>query len=258
MKMKIMISGKGGSGKSTVTSLLAKNLVDRGYKVLVIDADESNYGLNSFLGIENKVELIDQLGGYDDVFDRIMKAYTAGSMDFNLVEASWGISDIPKECISQKGEIRLLQVGKVKHFGQGCACPMGCVSRDFLNKLTLAPNEIVIIDTEAGVEHLARGNEKDVDLVLAVLDPSLESLRLSNKITDMANEAGKPTYFVLNKVNTASKERMISALGPDRIVGVISFDDAISQRGLDGEELSMMPLGIRDLTDFLERHSRSS
>ncbi len=249
---KIMISGKGGCGKSTVASMLAKNLVNDGYKVLVIDTDESNFGLNAMLGIGDTTELLDHLGGYDNVLKKMIDEWQTGT-NSTLVEHTLSISDIPKECISQKGGVHLMQVGKVKHFGQGCACPMGGVSRDLLNKLTLGPKEIAIIDTEAGVEHLARGNEKDVDLVLAVLDPSYESLRLSNKITEMAMEAGKRTFYVLNKINDAMKEKMIEVLGNDRVVGIIGFDDTILQKGLSGEELNMLPQGILDLTEFVER-----
>ena len=208
--------------------------------------------------MESSTELIDQLGGYNSVTDKMVKEWMAGK-DSTLVEGSWNITNIPVECVSHKDGIYFIQVGKVKHFGQGCACPMGGISRDFLRNLSLGTKEIAIIDTEAGVEHLARGVEKDVDLVLAVLDPSYESMKLSQKITDMAKEAGKPTYFVLNKTRGDSIEKkMIEYLGRERVVGVIGYDDDILQKGWNGEVMDISPTGIEDIKMFIERGDPTS
>ncbi len=147
--MKILICGKGGSGKSTVASLLAKNLQVEGYRVLVVDADESNYGLSAQLGLEAPKEIMEQLGGKKAVQGKMGRVLGDGHKAPVFTEL-WRIEDIPSESLARKDSLYLVQIGKVKHYGEGCACPMGVLSKDFLNHLTLGAKDVAIIDTEAG------------------------------------------------------------------------------------------------------------
>jgi len=248
--MKILICGKGGSGKSTITSLLAKDLETKGYRVLVVDADESNYGLSVQLGLEDPKELMDQLGGKKAVVDKMWAGRSAGEKAAIFSE-SWSIDEIPSECVSKKDNLYLLQIGKVKHFGEGCACPMGGLSRDFLNRLKLGPKDIAVIDTEAGVEHLGRSVESGVDVILLVLDPSYESIRLSEKISSMAKEAGKSVHFVLNKMDKATADKISDKIGKEHVVGFVPFTSSIQEKGLSGEELDTTTADITDVTNFI-------
>jgi len=248
--MKILICGKGGSGKSTITSLLAKDLETKGYRVLVVDADESNYGLSVQLGLEDPKELMDQLGGKKAVVDKMWAGRSAGEKAVIFSE-SWGIDEIPSECVSKKDNLYLLQIGKVKHFGEGCACPMGGLSRDFLNRLKLGLKDIAVIDTEAGVEHLGRSVESGIDVILLVLDPSYESIRLSEKISAMAKEAGKSVHFVLNKMDKATADKISDKIGKERVIGFVPFTSSIQEKGLSGEELDTTTADITDITNFI-------
>jgi CO dehydrogenase maturation factor len=196
--MKMVILGKGGSGKSTVSALLARGLARKGYSVLVIDSDESNFGLHRQLGMEEPRELMEQLGGRRGAGRQIMESAREGK-SIGPLDGNFGTADIPPGCLSIKDGVRLLQIGKVKHFGEGCACPIGVLASDFLERLRLAEREVAIVDTEAGLEHLGRGVERGADLVLMVMDPSFESLRLRDKVSTMLEEAGKPLFFVLNR-----------------------------------------------------------
>jgi CO dehydrogenase maturation factor len=253
--MKILLCGKGGSGKSTIASLLAKDLMTKGYRVLVVDADESNYGLSVQLGMDDPKELMDQLGGKKTVVTRMLSAFSTGKRSPLLTE-SWSIDEIPSECVTKKDNLYLLQIGKVKHFGEGCACPMGGLSREFVNNLKLNQKDVAIIDTEAGIEHLGRSVASGVDVVLVVLDPSYESLRLSKKISAMAGEENKPVYFILNKINDTLAERMIQKLDKRRVVGIIPFAQLIQEKGLTGEELDITVSGLEDLTNFVIQKSQ--
>jgi CO dehydrogenase maturation factor len=248
--MKILVCGKGGSGKSTIASLLAKDLKTKGYRVLVVDADESNYGLSVQLGLEDPKELMDQLGGKKAVVDKMWAGRSAGEKAVIFSE-SWGIDEIPSECVSKKDNLYLLQIGKVKHFGEGCACPMGGLSRDFLNRLKLGLKDIAVIDTEAGVEHLGRSVESGIDVILLVLDPSYESIRLSEKISAMAKEAGKSVHFVLNKMDKATADKISDKIGKERVIGFVPFTSSIQEKGLSGEELDTTTADITDITNFI-------
>jgi CO dehydrogenase maturation factor len=250
--LKILICGKGGSGKSTIVSLLAKDLETKGYRVLVVDTDESNYGLSAQLGLEKPKELMDQLGGKKTVVNKMWAGRSAGEKA-PIFNESWGIDEIPSECVSKKDNLYLLQIGKVKHFGEGCACPMGGLSRDFLSRLKLGPKDIAVIDTEAGVEHLGRGVASSADVLLLVLDPSYESIRLSEKISAMAKEANKSVYFVLNKMDKATADKISNKIGKDRVVSFIPFSQTIQDKGLSGEELDTQVADITKLTSFVLR-----
>jgi CO dehydrogenase maturation factor len=170
-----------------------------------------------------------------------------------VFDESWRIEDIPVECLSKKGSLYLLQVGKVKHFDEGCACPMGVLSKDFLNHLTLAPKDVAIIDPEAGVEHLGRGVATSVDLILGIIDPSYESIKLSKKISAMAKESKKPLYFIINKAEGAFAEKIIAQVGKEQVIGVIPFSQSVQEKGLLGEALDTKSLNINTVTSFILR-----
>ncbi len=132
--MKILICGKGGSGKSTVTAVLAKNLQAQGYRVIVVDADESNYGLSAQLGVSEPTELMEKIGGKSAMKNKMGKVQGDGHKA-PVFDKLWRIDDIPSECLSKNDNLYLLQVGKVKHYGEGCACPIGVLSKDFSSSL---------------------------------------------------------------------------------------------------------------------------
>jgi CO dehydrogenase maturation factor len=248
--MKILICGKGGSGKSTIASLLAKDLQKKGYRILVVDADESNYGLSAQLGLSDPKELMDQIGGKKALMQKMAAARSCNEK-VQIFPEDWSIDDIPNDCVSKKDNLNLLQIGKVKHFGEGCACPMGGLSREFLTHLKLAPKDVAIIDTEAGVEHLGRSVAGNVDIVLAVIDPSYESVKLSKKIVEMAKEGGKTVYFVINKTDNQTAEELAAKIGKEHVISVVPFNVGIQQKGLNGEALDYELGSISTISQFV-------
>jgi CO dehydrogenase maturation factor len=250
--MKVLICGKGGSGKSTVTVLIAKAMQVEGYRVIVVDADESNYGLSAQLGIAEPKELMEQIGGKDAVKNRMGK-FIDGGHKAPVLEHSWTIDDIPNDYVSKKESLYLLMIGKVKHYGEGCACPIGVLSKDFLNNLELGPKDIALVDTEAGVEHLGRGIAESVNLIVGVLDPSYESIRLSEKISAMAKESKKPIRYILNKINQELAEKILPKIGQENVIGAIDFSKVIEEKGLLGEPLEITTPDIVAITRSILR-----
>jgi CO dehydrogenase maturation factor len=251
--MKIVVLGKGGCGKSTISSILAKNLAKKGYKVLVVDTDESNYGLHKQLGVGEPLELMDYLGGKKDLGKRLLESMRQGKPEAmaQMMGGKWTLTDIPENCLARKDGIALMQVGKVKHFGEGCACPMGALARSFLENLVVKDGEVVIVDTEAGVEHIGRGVEKGGDLVLMVVDPSYESLRLSGKVEEMLGEVKKPVYYVINKADKETSEYLMGKLDASKVVTAFSNERRLSKAGLSGREISSRISGAASLTNFV-------
>ena len=260
--MKLLICGKGGSGKSTVSSLLAKAMASQGLDVLVIDTDESNYGLHRQLGMELPDDFMNFFGGKKKTIKRMMEFFK--NVDVERMEESepmeifdqrWGFSDLPMEYLATKNGIKLLAIGKIRDFGEGCACPMGALAKTLLDNLDVTEKEVVIVDTDAGVEHFGRGVEKGCDAILAVVDPSYESLKLAGKIDGMAKSIGKKIYFVLNKVDDDNRTMMLESLdqGKLNVVGAIPANRDISGAGLAGEELNLNLPEIKSLAGAILR-----
>ena len=245
--------GKGGCGKSTISSILAKNLARKGLSVLVVDTDESNFGLHKQLGVDEPLELMDHLGGKKDLGKKLMEAMKQGRPEAmsELMGGKWKLSDIPERCLARKDGISLMQIGKVKHFGEGCACPMGALARNFLENLVVKDDEVVIVDTEAGVEHIGRGVEKGGDLVLMIIDPSYESVRLSGKVEEMLGEAKKPVFYVINKADEETAEYLSGKLDASKVVACFGIEPRLSRAGLTGRPVSSRISGAVNLTNFV-------
>lgn len=252
--MKITLCGKGGSGKSTIASMLAREYVKEGKSVLVIDTDESNYGLHRQLGLDLPQDLTNYFGGKKAFMQKLRE-----SENKELFDKKWGLEDIPKDFVSEKGGIKLVAVGKIHEAGEGCACPMGILSRCFIGNLKLGPDDVVITDTEAGIEHFGRNVEKDVDVIVMVVDPSYESLKLSAKVSELCASMDKPFYYILNKVSAENESDMRQAIGDaGRIVAAIPSDSKVASAGLKGDELTAEFSGIKELAGFLMKNVKCS
>ena len=251
--MKISVCGKGGCGKSTLVTLLAKELAAMGKRVLVIDTDESNYGLHKQLGVELPEDFTAYFGGKQKVLgDMMMSNFT-----HQFFATTWGIDDIPASCSVEKDNIILMSSGKIHEANEGCACPMGTLMTQFIDHLTLGPDEYALIDMEAGIEHFGRGTNNGTDLVLMVVDPSFESLRLTGKIKELSESIDRPIRFVLNKVTPEIRQLMRNQVCDDTaIIAELPADGDLMTAGLIGAELDggdgALKEAIRQLAVSLE------
>lgn len=254
--MKIMVCGKGGSGKSTISALLAKAMANRGYRVLVIDSDESNFGLHRQLGMELPDDLMNYFGGKKVILERMRTSFQnvdakSGPPKIEIFDKMWTLDDVPKEYLVEKNGIMLLAVGKIHEFGEGCACAMGVLSTGMLEHLETGDKEVVIIDTDAGIEHFGRGVDHGCDIVLVVMDPTFESLMLSKKIGELAGSIKKPVYFILNKVDDESRQVMLASVDENRIAGIIPANNDVFRACLAGKELDLRLAEIDELANVL-------
>ena len=234
MGIKISVCGKGGSGKSTLVSLLARAAQDQGFKALVVDSDESNSGLFRMLGLDKPpTPLMALVGGKAGVKEKMNQTSLLSESEFTLEQ-------IPYPYVNQKNGMRLLSIGKIHQALEGCACPMGVLSREFLKKLRLGKDEIAIVDMEAGVEHFGRGIDNSLDAVLVVVEPSFESIALAETIKDLAFGINKDFWAVLNKVSSETLMAEIKAKLKKRgmeTIGVVSYDASVFLSGLKGDTL---------------------
>lgn len=249
---KIAVCGKGGVGKSTLTALVAQSLEDLGYEVLVVDTDESNPGLGRKLGITTPPKPMSALlGGSLAGFERIDREW--------LSQEQITLEDIPDALMARSGAVRFLTAGKISESFQGCACSMSDLVRDLLVKLSIGDRQVVVVDNEAGVESFGRGLERGADTVLAVVEPTMDSVELTNTIRYMAEGFGiRRVRAILNRVPTAEvEERLCDELADRgiRFLGALPFHQKLLLSGLDdnGHHAESSPLlgPVRRLTRLM-------
>lgn len=231
---KIAICGKGGVGKSTIVVLLANVLLEDGYSIAVMDTDESNPGLSRLCGFDGEPAPL------MDLLSQVPEGKSGPDAEW-LRKDRIAFEDVPSEYVVEKDKFKFLMVGKIEDPFQGCACTMADITRDLVEKLDTKEKEIVVIDTEAGVESFGRGVERSVDTVLVIVEPSFQSIALAERIYYMAGGMGiSRVRTILNKVNSAqSEQKMIDELKKKNIavLGTIGFDNEISEAGFEGRAL---------------------
>jgi len=253
--MKIMISGKGGCGKSTLAVLLAKALVKADWEVLLVDADESNMGVSRLLGASDSDHLMENLGGRQGVKAQLWSE-TASQTENDLFKTGMKIADLPEGCVTEADGVKLLVMGKIQNFGDGCACLIGALSKTVLSKLEEGDNAMVIIDAEAGVEHFGRKVDSVCDLIIGVVDPTYESFMLSGKMQEMAAKAGIEIVFVLNKTDETVTRVMAEHIDFEKAIAQIPFHKEIFLQSLHGKALSIDLPAVEKLGRFLKHYRK--
>lgn len=251
---KIAVCGKGGTGKSTIVALMANAFLELGYCVLVLDTDESNTGLDRMLGF----------GPQSRPITALWQGFPSGETKSRAAWVNQGeisFQDIPGESLLARDNLRFLSTGKIVEPFQGCACSIAELAGDLARKLVLKDKEIVLMDTEAGIESFGRGVERGADTVLIAVEPSSESLALAEKIFYMADGLGiKQVRTILNKVPSEKvKKRMLEEAEKKKmkVIGSLYIDSQVSDASLEGNGLppdssaqkSMKEIATRLLTE---------
>lgn len=230
--MKIAVSGKGGVGKTTFSSLLIRTLSDRGKHVLAIDADP-DANLAAALGIPDAHKIIPIAEMKELIFERTEAK--PGSIG-GFFKLNPKVDDLPEKLSAKLGHIKLMRLGGVKKGGSGCICPESALLRALITHIVLARDEVVVMDMEAGIEHLGRATAGAVDRLLVVVEPGRRSVDTAEHIRKLASEIGlKRIGVVANKIRTEQDRDFIRKhLHDFEILGFIPYDDALIEADLKG------------------------
>ncbi len=231
---KIAISGKGGVGKTTLSALLAHIFAERGRSVIAIDADPAG-GLAEALGVPRDLAAqITPIAEMDElIYERTgAKRGTYGGF-FSL---SPRVDDIPDRfSISHRG-IKFLQLGTIEAGGSGCICPESALLKALVTHLLLYRDDMMVLDMEAGVEHLGRATAQAVDAFLVVLEPGRRSLTTAGKVRQLAGDLGIDRVLAVgNKVRGESDWAFLQANSPVPILGYLSANPELTEADMRGE-----------------------
>ncbi|MFC1984101.1 AAA family ATPase [Chloroflexota bacterium] len=228
--MKIAISGKGGVGKTLLASLLSKTFVEFGYSVIAIDADP-DANLAATLGFPHteKITPISEMSALIEERTGVQPGQVAPYFKLNPK-----VDDLPEKYSLKHNGIKLMVMGHIKKGGSGCYCPESALLRALLVHLLVARDEVVILDMEAGIEHLGRGTAQAVDKLIIVVEPGRRSVETAHRITSLAKDISlKNIAIVGNKLRSQSeREFLTSSLPGFEFLGFIPYDQAVVEADL--------------------------
>jgi CO dehydrogenase maturation factor len=230
--MKLAVSGKGGVGKTTFASLLIRTFNDAGKRVLAIDADP-DANLAAGLGIENAADIVPISEMKELVFERT--GAQPGSIG-GFFKLNPKVDDLPDSLSATYENIKLMRLGGVKKGGSGCICPESTLLRALVMHIVLARDEVVVMDMEAGIEHLGRATAEAVDRLIVVVEPGRRSIDTAEHIRQLASEIGLNRIGVVgNKIRGPKDEAFLQKhLADFEFIGFLPYDNSLIEADLNG------------------------
>jgi CO dehydrogenase maturation factor len=231
--MKLAVSGKGGVGKTTFAALLIRSLNREGRRVLAIDADP-DANLAAALGIADAEEITPIADMKDLVFERTGAQPGSIGGYFSLNPK---VDDLPEALSAKLENIKLMRLGGVSKGGAGCICPESSLLKALVRHVVLQRDEVVVMDMEAGIEHLGRATAKAVDRLIVVVEPGRRSIDTAGHIRQLASEIKLNHIAVVgNKIRGPKDEAFLrEQLGGFEFLGFLPFDDALIEADLEGK-----------------------
>jgi len=230
--MKIAVSGKGGVGKSTVAASLALLLAQSGQRVLALDADP-DANLAAALGVPSKTRITPISEEIDLIEERTGAKVSQYGQIFKLNPEVGDVAD--KLAVKHNG-VELLVLGGVNKGGGGCACPENTFIKALVTDLVLFKNETLIMDMEAGIEHLGRSTAGGVDVMVIVVEPGQRSVDCANSVIRLSREIGLSRFILVgNKVTGDADRAYIASAFPDcEIAAFLPYSQNIRDADRDG------------------------
>jgi len=233
--MKIAISGKGGVGKTMLAALLSRTFADSGYSVLAIDADpDANLAATLGFPEADKITPISEMKELIEERTGVQPGKTAPFFKLNP-----RVDDIPEKYSREHDGIKLMIMGRMKRGGSGCYCPENALLQALISHLLLARNEVVILDMEAGIEHLGRATARAVDKLIVVVEPWRRSIETAYRVNQLAQDLDLHNVIIVgNKIhNQSEKQFLISSLPEFNFLGFIPCDQALIDADLANRPL---------------------
>ena len=224
--MKIAVTGKGGVGKTTFSAVLARLYAAEGQKVLCADVDpDANLGLA--LGFSE--EELAKITPISDMKELIRERTNADEFE-KFFKINPKVDDLPDMLASEINGVKLLLMGTVKSGGAGCVCPEHVMLKRLLTHLIVGRDDVVIMDMEAGLEHLARGTTDWVDRFIVVVEPGARSIQTYHSVKRLAADLGvHQVSVVANKVRDEADEEFIrEAVPADDLLGMIHYSGHVA------------------------------
>jgi CO dehydrogenase maturation factor len=228
--MKIAISGKGGVGKTLLSAFLSHTFANAGFSVIAIDADP-DANLAATLGFPHPDSIVPISELSDLIEERVgVRPGTSGA----IFKLNPRVDDLPEKYSVKIDGIRLMAMGRIKRGGTGCYCPEGALLQALISHLLVQSDEVVILDMEAGIEHLSRGTTKSVDKLIIVVEPGRRSIETARTIKKLAEDLGVESISVVgNKIRSEADKKFIqSSLPGSDFLGFIPYDSAITEADL--------------------------
>ncbi len=236
--MKIAVCGKGGVGKSTISALLVQALLDQGRRVLAIDADPSPH-LARLLGLGRKT-----IVPIAEMKDLLQQRSERNGPFYNMNPR---VDDLPDRFMEKQGSLRLMVLGAIPQGGAGCACAENAVLRNLLNRLLLSEGEDIVLDMEAGVEHLGRGTIASVDHILIVVQPYRGSIETAGKIETLARDLKiKSLHVVASNIQDSSDMDFIRESCGVEPVGQFPFSSEVRMAEREGRPVASVDKRLLD------------
>ncbi|MGC4076504.1 MAG: AAA family ATPase [Rubrivivax sp.] len=231
--MKIAVAGKGGVGKTTLSSLLARSYAAEGRRVLAIDADpDANLATAIGLPRERLAELKPIASMKQIAVERTGHAGGYGGF-FKLNPT---VDDLPESLSVTHAGVKILSLGAIEHGGSGCVCPEHALLRALMTHILVLRDDVVVMDMEAGVEHLGRGTADSVDCLVIVVEPGQRSLETGRQIERLAADLGiRRLAYVGSKVGSAEDLAFLrAALPAGQFMGALSLSPALQRADREG------------------------
>lgn len=232
--MKIAVTGKGGVGKTTFASILARLYAAEGRTVLAADADP-DANLGGALGFTQ--EELSELVPLADMRELIAERTGSTQENFGkFFKINPKVDDIPDAFALEKHGVKLLVMGTVETGGSGCVCPEGVLLKRVVSHLVVGSKDVIIMDMEAGLEHLGRGTASFVDCFVVVVEPGERSIQTYKKVKSLALDLGvQHIRVVANKIRTNDEKRFIEERIPsEELLGFMSQSDEVSEADRTG------------------------